>query len=58
MGFVIHVVPGKAEGALVPGVLGSPDNAARGHAGAKTAAASHGTWPSVATWSNGRNGGC
>ena len=38
------------------GRTGSPDNAARGHAGAKTAAASHGTWPSVATWSNGGTG--
>ena len=45
MGFVIQMAPGKAEAALVPGVLELPDNAAGGHLGAKTAAVIRGTRP-------------
>ena len=49
MGFVIQMAPGKKEGALVPGVLVSSDNAAGGHLGAKTAAVVRGTRPGSGT---------
>ena len=39
MGFVIQTAPGKAEGGSRTRVLESPDNAAGGHLGAKTAVA-------------------
>src|SRR6476469_10527902 len=47
MGFVIQMLPARRRATLVPGVLESPDNAAGGHLGAKTAVVIHGTWPSV-----------
>jgi len=37
MGFVIQMVPGKAEDGSRTAVLEPADNAARGHVGAKTA---------------------
>ena len=47
MGFVIQMAPGKAEGGSRTGVLESPDNAAGGHLGAKTAAVIRGTRPGL-----------
>jgi hypothetical protein len=48
MGFVIQMAPGKAEArAVVPGVPGRADNAARGHLGANTAVKIRGTRPSI-----------
>ena len=46
MGFVIQMVPGKAEGGSRTGRLESSDNAAGGHLGAKTAVVIRGPRPS------------